>query len=57
MATVLDDPDEAVAGIADGSTVLIGGFGTAGQPVELIDALIRQRRRRSDGGQQQRRQR
>jgi 3-oxoadipate CoA-transferase alpha subunit len=35
------DPDEAVAGIAAGATVLIGGFGTAGQPVELIDALRR----------------
>ncbi|MBT0773811.1 3-oxoacid CoA-transferase subunit A [Kineosporia sp. J2-2] len=33
--------DEAVAGIADGSTVLIGGFGSAGQPFELIDALRR----------------
>jgi 3-oxoadipate CoA-transferase alpha subunit len=31
---------EAVAGIRDGSTVMIGGFGRAGQPVELIDALI-----------------
>ena len=41
MATVVADADEAVAGIVDGSTVLIGGFGTAGQPVELIDALIR----------------
>src|SRR4030095_11832737 len=41
MATVVGDADEAVAGIVDGSTVLIGGFGTAGQPVELIDALIR----------------
>ncbi|MFB6831113.1 3-oxoacid CoA-transferase subunit A [Streptomyces hydrogenans] len=35
-------PDEAVAGIEDGSTVLVGGFGMAGMPVELIDALIRQ---------------
>ena len=35
------DADEAVAGIEDGATVLIGGFGTAGQPVELIDALRR----------------
>jgi 3-oxoadipate CoA-transferase, alpha subunit len=35
------DPDAAVAGIADGATVLIGGFGTAGQPIELIDALRR----------------
>lgn len=33
---------EAVAGIADGSTVLIGGFGLAGMPVQLIDALIEQ---------------
>lgn len=33
---------EAVAGIPDGATVMIGGFGRAGQPVELIDALIGQ---------------
>jgi 3-oxoadipate CoA-transferase, alpha subunit len=32
----------AVAGIRDGSTVLVGGFGNAGIPVELIDALIDQ---------------
>jgi 3-oxoadipate CoA-transferase, alpha subunit len=37
-----DSADEAVADVADGSTVLIGGFGLAGQPVALIDALIRQ---------------
>jgi 3-oxoadipate CoA-transferase alpha subunit len=34
--------DEAVAGIEDGSTVLVGGFGTAGIPITLLDALIRQ---------------
>ena len=34
--------EEAVAGIPDGATVMIGGFGRAGQPVELIDALIEQ---------------
>jgi 3-oxoadipate CoA-transferase, alpha subunit len=34
--------DDAVAGTADGATVLVGGFGMAGMPVELIDALIRQ---------------
>lgn len=34
--------EEAVAGIPDGATILIGGFGRAGQPVELIDALIAQ---------------
>jgi 3-oxoadipate CoA-transferase alpha subunit len=39
--TIAVDADEAVAGIKDGDTVLVGGFGTAGQPVELIDALIR----------------
>lgn len=31
---------EALIGIEDGATVLIGGFGTAGVPVELIDGLI-----------------
>jgi 3-oxoadipate CoA-transferase alpha subunit len=39
---VLDSTDEAVAGIEDGSTVLVGGFGLAGMPFDLIDALIRQ---------------
>ena len=33
---------EAVADIADGSTILIGGFGGAGMPSELMDALIAQ---------------
>jgi len=33
---------EALAGVADGATVLIGGFGTAGIPTELIDGLIEQ---------------
>ncbi len=39
--TIAADADEAVAGVEDGDTVLVGGFGTAGQPAELIDALIR----------------
>ncbi len=34
--------EAAVAGIADGATIMIGGFGGAGQPAELIDALINQ---------------
>ncbi|GGH49331.1 3-oxoacid CoA-transferase subunit A [Microbacterium album] len=34
--------EDAVAGIEDGATIMIGGFGRAGQPVELIDALIAQ---------------
>ncbi|MDC5698757.1 3-oxoacid CoA-transferase subunit A [Intrasporangium calvum] len=39
---ILDSVDEAVAGIEDGSTVLVGGFGFAGMPFDLIDGLIRQ---------------
>jgi 3-oxoadipate CoA-transferase, alpha subunit len=31
---------EAVAGIPDGATVLVGGFGSAGQPVALMEALL-----------------
>lgn len=31
---------EAIAGIHDGATIMIGGFGPAGQPTFLIDALI-----------------
>jgi 3-oxoadipate CoA-transferase alpha subunit len=33
---------DALAGVPDGATVLIGGFGTAGIPAELIDGLIAQ---------------
>lgn len=33
---------QALCDIQDGATVLIGGFGTAGVPVELIDGLIEQ---------------
>ncbi|MDQ4489380.1 3-oxoacid CoA-transferase subunit A [Sinomonas sp. ASV486] len=43
MAHTLEFKDtvaQAVAGIEDGSTVMIGGFGNAGQPFELIDALL-----------------
>jgi 3-oxoadipate CoA-transferase alpha subunit len=36
------DAATAVADIADGSTVMIGGFGEAGSPIELIHALIDQ---------------
>ncbi len=35
-------PREAVADIRDGATVMIGGFGEAGSPIELIHALIDQ---------------
>jgi 3-oxoadipate CoA-transferase alpha subunit len=39
---ICDAAAEAVAGIADGATVLVGGFGMAGMPTTLIDALIEQ---------------
>ena len=42
MLNIVQDVDEAVAPITDGATVMIGGFGRAGQPVELIEALLRQ---------------
>ncbi|MCU1475721.1 MAG: pcaI4 [Subtercola sp.] len=32
----------ALADIPDGATIMIGGFGLAGQPVQLIDALLEQ---------------
>jgi len=34
--------EAALQGVHDGATVMIGGFGGAGQPNELIDALIAQ---------------
>ena len=37
-----DTAASAVADVFDGATVLIGGFGEAGSPVELIHALIDQ---------------
>jgi 3-oxoadipate CoA-transferase alpha subunit len=33
---------QAVADVHDGATVMIGGFGTAGMPAELVDALLAQ---------------
>ncbi|MEV6302914.1 3-oxoacid CoA-transferase subunit A [Actinoplanes sp. NPDC051861] len=40
MKTIITGAGEAVSAVKDGDTVLIGGFGMAGMPVELIDALI-----------------
>lgn len=37
---VIESAAKAVSNITDGSTILIGGFGLAGQPAELIDALV-----------------
>ena len=39
---IVPTAQEALADIRDGATVMIGGFGTAGMPSELIDALIEQ---------------
>src|SRR6195952_676117 len=36
------DPQAAVADVPDGATVMIGGFGTAGLPNELVGALLEQ---------------
>jgi 3-oxoadipate CoA-transferase, alpha subunit len=39
---IFESLQAAVADVHDGATVMIGGFGTAGMPSELIDALIEQ---------------
>jgi 3-oxoadipate CoA-transferase alpha subunit len=39
---IVSTPAAALADIRDGATVMIGGFGTAGLPNELTDALIAQ---------------
>ena len=37
---IVSTPAQALADVTDGATVMIGGFGTAGIPNELVDALI-----------------
>jgi len=39
---ILESPAAALADVPDGATILIGGFGNAGMPSALIDALIAQ---------------
>ena len=39
---IVPSVEAALAGIPDGATIMIGGFGGAGQPAELIDGLIAQ---------------
>lgn len=41
LTEFVETVDEAVANVPDGATVLVGGFGTAGQPIELLEALVR----------------
>ncbi|HLP69090.1 MAG TPA: 3-oxoacid CoA-transferase subunit A [Rhizobium sp.] len=43
MNKTIADLAEAVAEIGDGATVMIGGFGGSGAPIELIHALIDRR--------------
>ena len=38
---VVANADEAVKDIADGTTVMFGGFGLCGIPENCIDALVR----------------
>ena len=40
ISKVVESAAAAVAGIEDGATVMIGGFGLAGLPAALVDALI-----------------
>lgn len=40
--------DEAVAGVKDGMTIMVGGFLGTGSPEVLMDALVRKRRKASD---------
>ena len=41
VAEVCETPDDAVAGIGDGASVMVGGFISAGSPSNLIRALVR----------------
>ena len=42
ISKIVPDLEAALTGIQDGAVVLVGGFGGAGQPYELIDGLIAQ---------------
>lgn len=42
ISKIVQSLQEAVAGIPDGATLMIGGFGTAGLPNQLIDAVLEQ---------------
>lgn len=39
---IVESVEAALADVQDGATVLVGGFGNAGMPVELVDGLIAQ---------------
>lgn len=50
MNKVCSSVEEAVAGIEDGMVVMIGGFGGAGAPIELIGALMERYRKTGSPG-------
>jgi 3-oxoadipate CoA-transferase, alpha subunit len=39
---IVDSIEQAIGHVPDGATIMIGGFGLAGQPVALIDGLMAQ---------------
>ncbi|KLO28821.1 3-oxoadipate CoA-transferase [Mycolicibacter heraklionensis] len=39
---ICDTAADALSGVSDGATILVGGFGMAGMPTALVDALIAQ---------------
>ncbi len=41
MNKVFKSAEEAIEGICDGATIMLGGFGLCGIPENLIDALVR----------------
>jgi 3-oxoadipate CoA-transferase alpha subunit len=42
ISKIFDSARQALADVPDGATIMVGGFGLAGQPTELIDALLDQ---------------
>jgi 3-oxoacid CoA-transferase A subunit len=41
VPALFEDPDTAIARVRDGDTVMVGGFGLVGQPLRLVEALVR----------------
>ena len=42
ISKIFDSARQALADVPDGASIMVGGFGLAGQPRELIDALLDQ---------------
>ena len=47
MINKIKTAQEAVAGVQDGMTIMVGGFLATGSPEILMDALVRKRRKAS----------